>query len=76
MVSNQLATYTSTLGRFVIDGARYDCTKLLLYKLYKLYIGLFINIMVSKAGHMAGLRSLRRAVDVSVDLCWAEGVCP
>ena len=29
--------------------------------------------MVSKAGRIARLRSLRRAVDVSVDLCWAEG---
>ena len=41
LVSNQLATYKSTLGRFVIDGGKYDCTKLLLYKLY---IGLFIKI--------------------------------
>ena len=43
LVSNQLATYTSTLRRFVlIDGAiKYGCTKLLLYKLY---IGLFIKI--------------------------------
>ena len=41
LVSNQLAAYTSTLGRFVSDGAKYDCTKLLLYKLY---IGLFIKI--------------------------------
>ena len=25
-------SYKSTLGRFVIDGGKYDCTKLLLYK--------------------------------------------